>query len=335
MKEILKKAFDGQVLGEFDIHQALTEITSGKASPEQAAALLGAISARGETPEELAAFALFMRQKAKLLSFQSNTALIDVCGTGGDCSGTFNISTVVSFVIAGAGAKVVKHGNRSVSSQSGSADVLEQLGILKEIPGEKIQKILDEIGMIFLFAPNYHQSMAKIKEIRKAIGVPTIFNLLGPLVNPANPEHQIIGVYDNDKCEIVAKALLILGTKEAMVVYGTDGLDEFSTTGANIYYHIKDGKITKKCLSPEEIGIKKAQINDLAGGDAEQNAQIILEILSGAKGSKRDIVLLNSAAALIVSGIACDFEDGIIKAAASIDSGVALRVLEKLKNVSG
>lgn len=335
MKEILKKAFAGKVLNESDIHQALSEIIKETATPEQAAALLGAISSRSEKPEELAAFARFMRKNATQSSLKTGLGLTDVCGTGGDCLGTFNISTAVSFVIAGAGAKVIKHGNRSVSSKSGSADVLEALGVSIEIPEEKLQAVFDEVGMVFLFAPHYHPSMAKIKEIRKAIGVPTIFNLLGPLVNPVNLDYQVIGVYDKDKCETMAKALVQLGIKEAMVVHGLDGLDEFSTIGNNLVYHLKNGKIKKKYLTPEKVGLKRTDIKDLIGGDAEENAEIILKILNGEKGAKRDIVLINSAAALVVSRIAKDFKDGIKKAEESIDSCAALKVLEKLKNVSG
>lgn len=317
MQEIYQKIFEDNTINESEIKKSLLEIT------------------KKDSSEYLASIALYMKTRAKPLKLKNTTGFIDVCGTGGDCLGTFNISTAVSFVIAGAGAKVVKHGNRSVSSKSGSADVLEKLGVSIEIPQEKLQEILDEAGMIFLFAPHYHPSMAKIKEIRKAIGKPTIFNLLGPLVNPVNLDYQIIGVYDRDKCVVVAEALLNLGIKEAMVVHGADGLDELSTTGENLVYHIKNGKIKKEYLSPESIGLKKAEIKELLGGDAEENAQIILNILNGEKGAKREIVLLNSAAALVVSGIAKDFKDGVKKAAESIDSGEALKVLEKLKNVSG
>jgi len=325
VKEILKKIFEDNTLSESEIREILLEIT------------------KRDSFEDLSEIALYMKKNAKPLKLKSPTGLIDICGTGGDCLGTFNISTAVSFVIAGAGAKVVKHGNRSVSSKCGSADVLEALGVSIEIPEEKLhqklhqrlQIILDDAGMVFLFAPHYHPSMAKIKEIRKALGVPTIFNLLGPLVNPVNLDYQIIGVYDQNKCEIIAKALLNLGIKEAMVVYGeseSGGLDEFSTTGKTLIYHIKNGKIKKIYLSPEEVGLKRAEIKDLLGGDAKENAQIILKILQGEKGPKRDIVLLNSAAALVVSGIAKDFKDGIKKAEESIDSGAALKVLEKLKS---
>lgn len=316
MNEILKKIFDDKEMNQTDIHHFLLELN------------------QKDSYEELAKFALYMKENSNPINLKSKKGLIDVCGTGGDCLGTFNISTAVSFVIAGAGAKVVKHGNRSVSSKSGSADVLEALGISIEVPENKLQSILDEVGMVFLFAPHYHPCMLKIKEIRKALGVPTIFNLLGPLVNPVKLDYQIIGVYDKTKCEIVAKALLYLGVKEAMVVHGADGLDEFSTTGENLVYHIKNGKIEKKYINPEDVGLKRVEIKSLIGGDAKENAQIILNILNGEKGAKQDIVLLNSAAALIVCGIAKDFEEGIKIASESIDSKAALKVLEKLKNVS-
>lgn len=312
MKKILKRIFEDNAFSEAEVKEILLEITK-----------------RGSF-EDLCAIALYMKKNAKPIKLKAQ-GLVDVCGTGGDCLGTFNISTAVSFVIAGAGVKVVKHGNRSVSSKSGSADVLETLGVSIEIPEEKLQEVLDSAGMVFLFAPHYHPSMAKIKEIRKTLNVPTVFNLLGPLVNPVNLDYQIIGVYDKDKCETIARALLQLGIKEAMVVHGADGLDEFSTTGENLVYHIKGGKIKEEYLSPENVGLKKAKIKDLLGGDAQENAQIILNILNKEQGAKRDIVLLNSAAALVVSGIAKDFKDGVKKAQESIDSGRALKVLEKLK----
>lgn len=335
MKKILEKVNKGNILTEVDVNQILSEIVAGTSNSDDVKCLLKALAERKETADEIASFAKFMRQNAKNVSLKSDSGLIDVCGTGGDCLGTFNISTAVSFVIAGAGAKLIKHGNRSVSSKSGSADVLEKLGVSIEMAEDNLQKILNETGMVFLFAPNYHPSMAKIKEIRKNMGIPTVFNLLGPLTNPVNLDYQVIGVYDKDKCEIVANALLKLGIKEAMVVYGADGLDEISTTGENIIFHIKNGTIDKQTLSPEDVGLKRSNVDELLGADAVENAQIILEILQGKKGAKRDIVLLNSAAALVVCGIANDFIDGIKKAEESIDSGAAQKVLEKLKNVSG
>lgn len=313
MKSIIKDIFEDNTLNEAEIKEYLLEITNRNSA------------------EDLSAIATYMKTQAKPIKLENTTGFIDVCGTGGDCLGTFNISTAVAFVIAGAGAKVIKHGNRSVSSKSGSADVLEKLGVSIEMTEEELQKTLDKAGMVFLFAPYYHPSMSRIKEIRKTLGCPTIFNLLGPLVNPVTLDYQVIGVYDKEKCEIVAKSLLKLGIKEAMVVHGADGLDELSTTGENLIFHIKDGKIKKQHLSPEDVGLKRVEIRDLLGGNAKENAQIILNILNGDKGAKRDIVLLNSTAALVVSGIAKDFKDGILKAAESIDSGAALKVLETLK----
>lgn len=318
MKDILKNIFENDALTEVQIKELLLNLT------------------KDNSAENLSKIVSYMMKHAKKIDLKSSSGFIDVCGTGGDCLGTFNISTAASFVIAGVGAKVIKHGNRSVSSKSGSADVLEKLGVSIEIPENKLQEVLDEAGMVFLFAPYYHPSLAKIKEIRKALGVPTVFNLLGPLVNPVELDYQVIGVYDKEKCEIVAKTLLQLGLKEAMVVHGANGLDELSTTGENLIFHIKDGKIIKKYLTPEDVGLKRANIEDLIGGDAEENAQIILNILTGEKGAKRDIakrdiILLNSAAALVVSGIARDFKDGVKKAEESIDSGAAVKVLERLK----
>jgi anthranilate phosphoribosyltransferase len=334
MEEILKKTLNGEILTKSEIEKVLDEFMSDKVVPKQASILLIAMSKRNETAEEMSNFASVMRNKGKRVKLKSSGGLLDVCGTGGDKTGTFNISSVVSLVAAGAGAKVIKHGNRSISSKSGSADVLAELGISINLPTEKLQQTLDNIGMVFLFAPDYHPSMKYIKTIRKNIDTPTIFNLLGPLINPANVDYQVIGVYDKTKCEMMAQALNHLGIKEAMVVYGEGGLDEISTIGETTIYHLKHGTITKEFIKPEDFGIKRAKLEDLQGADAKENAKIILEILQGAKGAKRDIVLLNSAAALIVSNIAKDFEEGIKKASESIDSGAAMKVLEKLKNVS-
>ncbi len=334
MKNILAKTFEGKYLNEREISTALCQIIDEKCSSEQAAALLGAISSRGVQPQELASFAKFMRSKSNPLDTQNLADLIDVCGTGGDRAGTFNISTTVCFVIAGAGCQVAKHGNRSVSSKSGSADVLEKLGVATDMPSAQIANCIKTNKMAFIFAPLYHPSMAKIKKVRESIGVPTIFNLLGPLVNPAKLSYQVIGVYEKSKCKLMASALLHTPIQEAMVVCGDGRLDEFSTTGDNLVYHIKNKKITEKIVSPEKLGLQKAKIEDLVGGDAQKNAQIILEILQGKLGAKRDIVLLNAAAALIVAGKAKDFSDGLQKARASIDSGQALEILRKLQNVS-
>ncbi|MCD8378131.1 MAG: anthranilate phosphoribosyltransferase [Candidatus Gastranaerophilales bacterium] len=345
-ERILNKALSGNILTDEDIESVLSAIQEETISSEQVSALLGAISARGgreflkkskggATPNEVAAFAKGLRKISNKIDLRCDTGLMDVCGTGGDCLGTFNISTTVSFVAAAAGAKIVKHGNRSVSSKCGSADVLEKLGVKIDLPVEQYQNVLDEVGMVFLYAPYFNTCMAKIKKIRNSIGVPTIFNLLGPLINPVNLDYQVMGVYDGRKCELAAITLGRLGLKSAMAIHAKDGMDELSTTGNNIIYQLKDNRIKKiKLPAFEKLGLKHAEIKDLTGGDTDKNAKIILQILNGEKGAKRDIVLLNSAAALVVYGLAKDFKDGVVKSAECIDTGKALKVLERLRNVS-
>ncbi len=338
MKEILKKTFAGKNLSEKEIFFIVDSIEHETANPLQIAALLGAISAKknGATPEEIAFFAKALRFHSKKIHLKTNKPLIDVCGTGGDCIGTFNISTAVSFVVASFGIGVIKHGARSVSSACGSADVLEALGIRLDFEDEKIQNIFDESGMVFLYAPFYNTTMARIKKIRNSLCTPTLFNLLGPLVNPAKLDFQIVGVFDETKCESVCNSLMHLGLKEAMVVHSFDGLDELSTTSDNIVYHLKNNVVKKiKLPSLDDLGLKQARIEDILGGDVKKNADIILKILNGEKGPKRDIVLLNSAAALVVSNVAKDFKEGVEKAKQAIDSKSALKILERLRNVSG
>ena len=344
MKKILNKLFMGKNLEETDIKRVLKGIAEETFSKEQISAFLGALSAKrygcflnkhGATPKETAFFAKHLRSYSKCTELKSNTGFVDVCGTGGDCLNTFNISTTTAFVTAGGGAKIVKHGNRSVSSNCGSADVLEALGIKPAFEKENLQNILDNTGMIFLYAPQFNTCLGKIKQIRNSIGAPTVFNLMGPLINPVKLDYQVIGVYDESKCEPLAEALIHLGLKEAMVVHGKDGLDELSTTCKNVIYHVKNKKVKKiKLPSLKELGLKKAKLDDIRGGTPNENAEIILKILHGEKGAPRDIVLLNSAAAFVVCGIADDFKSGVKIAAKSIDSGAALNVLEKLKNVS-
>lgn len=338
MKEILKKAFLGKSLLESEIFSIVDSIEKETIDPLQTAALLGAISAKpgGVEPQEIASFAAALRYHSKKVPLKTDLPLIDVCGTGGDCIGTFNISTAVSFIVASYNVGVIKHGARSVSSSCGSADVLEELGVKLDIENNQIQNIFNEAKMLFLYAPYYNTTMAKIKKIRNALKIPTLFNLLGPLVNPVKLDYQVIGVYDETKCELVCNSLKHLCLKEAFVVHSCDGLDELSITSDNIIYHLKDNTVKKiKLPSFDELGLKKAEIKDILGGDVKENADIILKILNGEKGPKRDIVLLNAAAALVASNIAKDFKEGVQKAAKAIDSGLALQVLERLKNVSG
>lgn len=332
MKQILNKVFRGETLSEEDIFSV---INNDNAAPEQVAALLGALEARSITPFELGAFFRAIKQNSSQPKLRSKKGFIDVCGTGGDCSNTFNISTTVSFVAAASGVSVIKHGNRSVSSKCGSADVLEYLKVKIDTPKEDLQKTLDRAGMVFLYAPEFNKTLAKIKKIRNAIAAPTVFNLLGPLVNPVELDYQIIGVYDKKRCALVADSLRYSSVKEAMVVYNYNGLDELSTTGENLIYHLKEGKIKTLELPPlENLGLKKAQIEDLRGDDAKTNASYIEGILNGEKGPKRDVVLLNAAAALIAAHEAKDFFEGVQKAAELIDSSRALKVLEELRKCS-
>jgi anthranilate phosphoribosyltransferase len=259
---------------------------------------------------------------------------MDTCGTGGDGLSTFNISTVVAFVIAGAGVAVAKHGNRSVSSRCGSADVLEALGARIELGPEEIGKCLDEIGIGFLFAPRLHPAMKHALSPRREVGIRTIFNLLGPLANPASASIQLLGVYAPELTETLAQVLSLLGTRCALVVHGADGLDELSTTGVNRVTQLRNGKIATYYLDPCQLGLPSAELAQLRGGLPEENAKIVRDLLQGEKGAKRDIVLLNAAAGLFAAEKAADFQEGLSLAAESIDSGRALNKLEQLIRLS-
>jgi len=335
MKEILNKVFNNQYLNSEEIRYIVELIDSNEFIPEQMSALIASVTTRNISPDELANFAKYIKLKAKNINISENINFLDVCGTGGDCLSTFNISTVVSFVLAAAGIKVAKHGNRSVSSKCGCADVLEELGVNINPEFNQLSNILEKTNLLFFLAPVYNPILSSIKKIRNSIQAPTIFNLLGPLVNPVKLDYQIIGVYDETKCELIANTLLKMGVKEAMVVHSMDGLDELSITSDNLIYHLKNNKI-KKIQSPNlnEIGLKPASIQDIKGVDRKLNAKIILDILNGEKSAKRDIVLLNSAAALIVSNVVKDFKEGTKLAADLIDSKKALNVLKELQNVS-
>ena len=262
------------------------------------------------------------------------TDLIDTCGTGGDGANTFNISTTNAFVIAAAGLGVCKHGNRSISSKCGSADVLEELGVPIDLSPEEVASSIDEHGFGFLFAPKFHPAMGNVVPIRRNLGARTIFNLLGPLVNPALTTRQVIGVYDKNMLEPFAHVLSSLGSIEVMLVTGDDGLDEITTTTTTNVAHLKDGRVKTYKISPEEFGIKKAKPEDLVGGDKAENAKIIIDILSGKdKGPRRDIVLINGAAALTVGGKSTDLNEGIKQVGEIIDSGAAMKVLENVRRI--
>jgi anthranilate phosphoribosyltransferase len=317
---------------------------SGAATHAQIAAFLTALRMKGETVEELIGFAQVMRQKAvhvrtrgeevAALTGTDREMLIDTCGTGGDASGTFNVSTATAFVVAGAGLKVAKHGNRSVSSLCGSADVVETLGINLELSPDEVARSIDEVGIGFLYAPLLHTAMKHVMPVRREMGIRTVFNMLGPLTNPAHANAQVIGVYSAALTEPLARVLAELGTIRAFVVHGADGLDEISNTGESVVSEVREGVVRTFTLRPEDFGMPRASIAELLGGDREQNAEIIRGILRGQPGPRRDIVLMNAAAALVAGLRAHDLKEGVALAAQSIDSGEALSRLERLAALS-
>ena len=331
--EAVRALVDRRDLTRIEAAAAMEAVMSGAATNAQIAAFLTALRMKGETVEELIGFAQVMRQKAvKVRAHASDVVaqtgtdremLIDTCGTGGDASGTFNVSTATAFVVAGAGLKVAKHGNRSVSSLCGSADVVETLGINIELPPAGVARCLDEVGIGFLYAPLLHTAMKHVMAARREMGVRTVFNMLGPLTNPAGANAQVVGVYADSLCEPLARVLAELGTFRAFVVHGADGLDEISNTGESRISEVHEGVVRNSRVRPEDLGIARAAIADLLGGDREENAQIIRRILAGEPGPRRDIVLMNAAAALVVGGRARDLKEGIALSAQSVDTGAA------------
>src|SRR6201997_1936190 len=316
------------------------EVLRGEATDAQIAALLVGLHMKGETVEEIVGFAEAIRAAATPLAIAMNStidvsgterdALVDTCGTGGDASGTFNISTATALVAAGAGVRVAKHGNRSVTSKCGSADVMEALGVNITLPPARVAECLKEVGIAFLFAPAMHSAMKYVQPARRELRLRTVFNLLGPLTNPAHASAQVVGVYSSDLVEKVAEALRLLGLRRALVVHGMDGLDEITITGITKVAEVRDGTVRKYEVMPELFGMKRAPMESLAGGDAIANAAIIRAILSGEKSPKRDVVLLNAAAALVAAGRADSIADAIALAGESIDSGAAAGKLEAL-----
>ena len=324
---------------------AMEEIMSGQATPAQIAAFLVGLRLKEETVTEIAAAARVMRRFATKIQPGNHLinvdreeinvdaqTIVDTCGTGGDGTRTFNISTTTAFVVAGAGLKVAKHGNRAVSSQCGSADVVEKLGIRLDLTPAEVEQAIEEIGIGFLYAPLFHGAMAYAAPVRREIGIRTIFNVLGPLTNPAGAHVQVLGVYREDLTEKLARVLGELGSREAFVVHGEGSMDELSITGKTRVAHLKGGQVKSFDLTPEDAGLTRASIDDIRGGDSEENAGIIKSILEGEQGPRRDIVLLNTAAALVVSGQAQDMADGVELARSVIDSGRALEKLKALVN---
>ncbi|ODS00982.1 anthranilate phosphoribosyltransferase [Methyloceanibacter methanicus] len=328
MREAIKAVLRGDTLTEEQAALTFEAIMSGQATDAQIGALLMGLQARGETVEEIAGAARVLRAKA--LSVKAPPGAIDTCGTGGDAKGTHNISTCAAFVVAGAGVPVAKHGNKSISSRSGSADVLAALGVNLDCAPETIERCIAECGLGFMYAPAHHAAMRHVAKVRGELGVRTIFNLLGPLANPARTKYQVVGVFDSKWVEPIAKVLGLLGVERAWVVHGCDGLDELTTTNFSEVAVLDSGKVSTFRISPRNAGLPDAKPEDLIGGDAEENAAHIKAVLQGNRGPLRDIVLLNAAAALLVAGKAESLRDGVTLAAEAIDSGRAFQVLEGL-----
>ena len=318
----------------------MTEVLTGQCSDSQIAGLLVALHMKGETVQEIVGFADAIRAAATPLQLHASgvldasgterDALVDTCGTGGDASGTFNISTATAFVVAGAGARVAKHGNRSISSKCGSADVMEALGVNINLSPAQVSACLEQVGIAFLFAPTMHSAMQHVQTARRELRLRTVFNLLGPLTNPARATSQVVGVYSDDLVEKLAEALSMLGLRRALVVHGSDGLDEITITASTRIAEVRDGQVHTYEVTPEEFGFTRATLDDISGGDAAFNASLIRGVLQGEKSARRDIVVLNAAAALVAAGSADHLRDAVPIAVDAIDSGAALAKLHAL-----
>jgi len=333
-RDKLNKIIQRKNLDETEMSQMMTAIFSGDITDAQTGAFMAALATKGETFEELAGAAKAMRRKARRIQ-NSAAIIVDTCGTGGDGANTFNISTTTALVVAGCGVTVAKHGNRSVSSRCGSADLLEALGVRIDTDPEIVEEAVAVVGIGFLFAPVFHGAMRFAAKARKEVGIRSIFNMLGPLTNPAAANCQLLGVYRPELTEMFANALKLLGAKRAFVVHGHDGLDEISVCAPTRVSELKDGLIRTYDITPEQFGIKPAGADELAGGDPETNAAITTRILKGEKSPRRDIVLLNSAVALAAAGKAEDIQTGIRLAESAIDTGAALAKLEALARFTG
>ncbi len=329
IKDAIAKLIERQHLTEAEAEAVMLEIMEGQATPAQIAAYLTALRMKGETVDEITGSARAMRAKAVRIR-PADPLVVDTCGTGGDGGTTFNVSTTVAFVVAGAGITVAKHGNRAVSSRSGSADVLKCLGVRIDLPPEQVEGCVNEIGVGFLFAPVFHGAMKHAVGPRQEIGVRTIFNLLGPLTNPAGATVQIVGVYEESLTDLMASVLMRLGVRHCYVVHGMDGLDEITLTDRTRVCEGKAGRLTSYVVEPRDFGFQRARPKDLAGGDAEENARIIRDVLSGREGPRQQLVQLNAAPALVACGKAATLQDGVALAQTIIRSGAAMDKLERL-----
>jgi anthranilate phosphoribosyltransferase len=342
--EAIRRVVDGEHLTRDEAEDVMDRIMSGEATDAQIAAFLTGLRMKSETVDELAGFARVIRRKAApvrprgsvgaALSGTDREMLVDTCGTGGDASGTFNISTATAFVLAGAGVRVAKHGNRSVTSPCGSADVVEALGVKIDLTPEAVAQCIDECGIGFLYAPLLHEAMRYVMLARREMKIRTVFNLLGPICNPAGADAQVLGVYNEKLTEMMAQVLCELGARRAFVVHGSDGLDEITITGESKVSEVRDGEVRTYYLTPEDFGIQRAPIESIQGGDVARNAAIIRSVLLGNETARRDVVLLNAAAGLTAGGRAKNLRAGVEAARHSIESGAALERLERLVSLS-
>src|SRR5262245_18725456 len=329
--DFIEKMIDRGDLTEQEASTAMEEIMTGQSTDAQIAAFLTALRMKGETAQELIGFARVMREKAEPLWNGEAVQVLDTCGTGGDRTGTFNISTAAAFVAAGAGAHVAKHGNRSASSRCGSVDVMEALGVDIQMPIDRLRRSINEVGIGFSFAQRFHTSMKHVMPVRTQLKVRTVFNILGPLANPAGACFHVVGVSSPEIMELMANALQGLGVKHAFVVHGANGLDEVSISSRTYVVEILGAEIRQFMMTAEDFGIPSARIDEILGGHARENAKIVEDILRGERGPRRDVVLLNTAPALVAAGAVSTWKEGIRLAAESIDSGSALRKLEELR----
>jgi len=329
IKEAIHMLVGGMDLSEEEMASTMDELMEGKATDAQIGAFLTALRYKGESVSEITGAAKVMRQKATRIKAPEGT--LDTCGTGGDMSGTFNISTMTAILVSTCGVPVAKHGNRSVSSKSGSADVLEAMGVRIDLEPLKVEKCLEDTGFGFLFAPLFHPAMKYAIGPRREMGIRTIFNILGPITNPAGATRQVLGVFSGRLTETLCQVLGNLGADDAMVVHGEDGLDEITITDGTRVSRLKRGAVENSIISPEDFGLERAELKDITGGDATENSQIAYDVLGGQKGPKRDVLLMNAGASLMVAGKVDNLRDGASMAAEAIDSGAALRKLEEIK----
>ncbi len=329
ISDAIKEVVAGHDLSSADVEAAMDAILGGEASGAQIAAFVVALRMKGESADEIAAAARALRKHCETIQPKVDGPLIDTCGTGGDGLNTFNISTAAAIVTAACGVHVAKHGNRAVSSQAGSADVLEALGVRIDLTPERAQQCIEQVGIGFLFAPSHHAAMRHAAPVRRELGIRTLFNLLGPLANPASATHQVVGVYDSSRVEQLAQALGSLGLTAAWVVHGRDGLDEVSASGPTTVAQLRNGKVSMFEVLPSDFGLCEVPLEALRGGDAPRNAEIIRSVLGAEQGAARVAVLLNAAAALCVAGVASDPRAATERAVEAVDSGAAMATLER------